>query len=403
MAYGDGPDDAALRRAWETFCHQLTAAGQQIFKEHNPVDGLQRVDALRFLTQNLGQAFDLALETRNTKYPVLHEFCGPARKLGGDCADFTYQQAWIDGDSTYRISGERGTARFFNITVQGRRPDGPGVLHEPFGDVPEANLSAAELSTDRDGAFEVYVGGPARAQNWLPTTPESRKLFVRQGFDSWDEIPARLSIERVDMAEPKPLPTAGQMVEAIGWAGDFLTGVMRDWPEFPFTYGGVDAEHPNRFPRITSDDGDAKRGRAAVNMHWVLAPDAALIIEFDAHDGLWSLTNMGVFFNSMDFLYRPVSYTPSRTSVDADGMIRLILAHTDPGYHNWIDTQGFGRGNLTYRHMLDGAPATLHTRVVKQSDLAQVLPAGTATVTAHERTAQMWARFTAIRQRYSSL
>ncbi len=138
-------------------------------------------------------------------------------------------------------------------------------------------------------------------------------------------------------------------------------------------------------------------------MHWVLAPDEALIIEFDAHDGLWSLTNMGVFFNSMDFLYRPVSYTPSRTSVDADGKIRLILAHTDPGYHNWIDTQGFGRGNLTYRHMLDGAPVTLHTRVVKQSDLAHVLPAGTATVTAHERTAQMWARFTAIRQRYSSL
>jgi hypothetical protein len=32
-----------------------------------------------------------------------------------------------------------------------------------------------------------------------------------------------------------------------------------------------------------------------------------------------------------------------------------------------------------------------------------VLPAGTATVTARERTAQMWTRFTAIRQRYSSL
>jgi hypothetical protein len=110
---------------------------------------------------------------------------------------------------------------------------------------------------------------------------------------------------------------------------------------------------------------DAKRGRAAVNTYWALPPDEALIIEFDAHDGLWMLTNMGVFSNSMDFLYRPVSYTPSRTKVDSDGTVRLILAHDDPGYHNWIDTQGFERGNVTYRHLLEGRPVPLSTRVLR--------------------------------------
>lgn len=403
MAYGDGPDDVALRRAWETFCYQVKAAGQQIFKEHNPASELHRVDALRFLTQNLGQAFDLALETRDTRYPGMHAFCGPTRKLGGDCADFTYQQAWIDGDSVYRIHGERGTARFFNITVQGPRPDGPGVLHEPFGDVPETSLAGTQLATDHDGTFEVFVGGAPRASNWLPTTAGSRKLFVRQGFDSWDEMPARIAIERVDMAEPKPLPTAQQMVDAIAWAGNFLTGVMSDWPEFPFAHGGVDADAPNRFPAVASTDGDTKRGRAAVNMHWVLTPDEALVIEFDAHDGFWSLTNMGVFFNSMDFRYRPVSYTPSRTAVDTDGRIRLVLAHTDPGFHNWIDTQGFERGNVTYRHMLEGAPVPLRAEVVKHSELADVLPADTATVTAEERSAQMRVRFDAVGRRYQLL
>ena len=120
-------------------------------------------------------------------------------------------------------------------------------------------------------------------------------------------------------------------------------------------------------------------------MHWVLSADEALIIEFDAHDGLWMLTNMGVFFNSMDYLYRPVSYTPSRAAVDGDGKVRLVLAHDDPGYHNWIDTQGFERGNITYRHMLEGEPAELRTRVVKRADLAEALPPDTATVTAAER------------------
>ncbi|ORV81140.1 DUF1214 domain-containing protein [Mycolicibacterium iranicum] len=403
MAYGDGQDDAALLGAWETFCERLKAAGERAFKDHNAASGAQRVDALRFLTQNLGQAFDLALETRDTRYPSLHAFCGPSRKLGGDCADFTYQQAWIDGESAYRIVGDRGTARFFNITVQGPRRVGPGVLHEPFGDVPEANLTGAELVTAADGTFEVYVGGPRRGENWLPTTPGSRKLFIRQGFDHWNEEPARLRIERTDMASPRPVPTAEQMVDAIAWAGEFVTGVMADWPEFPFMYGGVDAERPNRFPAVSEEEGDVKRGRAAANMYWTLAPDDALVVEFDAHDGLWTLTNMGVFFNSMDFLYRPVSYTPSRTLVDDDGKVRLILAHTDPGFHNWIDTQGFERGNLTYRHMLEGSPAVLDTRVVKHSALAEVLPIDTAVVTAEERTAQMWVRFNAILRRYSSL
>lgn len=400
MALGDGTFDAALNDAWAHFCERLKVAGERVFKDQNSTTGLQRVDAVRFLTQNLGQAFDLALETKDTRYPLIHTFCNPTRKLGGDCADFTYQQAWIDGQSTYRITGTAGTARFFNITVQGPRPEGPGVLHEPFGDVPEANLFGDQLNTASDGSFEIYIGGHERAPNWLPTTAGSRKLFIRQGFDRWDERPARMRIERVDMDSPKPLPTPQTMIAALDWAGAFVTGLMNDWPEFPFAYGGVDATNPNRFPEIVSTGADVKRGRAAVNMHWVLAPDEALIIEFDAHEGLWMLTNMGVFFNSMDFLYRPVSYTPSRTKVDGDGKVRLILTHEDPGYHNWLDTQGFERGNVTYRHMLEGHPVALSTNLVKRTDLAEALPADTSTVTAAERVAQMWERFNGIRQRY---
>ncbi len=403
MAFGDGRDDAALQAAWTQFCAQLQRAGQRVFKDVNPAAGVQRVDAFRFLTQNLGQAFDLALETRDTRYPALHTFCGPTRKLGGDCADFTYQQAWIDGQSTYRLSGTRGTARFFNVTVQGPRTPGPGVLHEPFGDTPEANLLGHQLHVGDGkcgGEFELYIGGPERGPNWLPTSPASRKVFIRQGFDRWDELPAQLLIERVDMASSKPLPTPAGMVEAMGWAGDFVTGLMSDWPEFPFTYGGVDATRPNSFPQVGASDADTKRGRAAANMYWELAADEALIIEFDAHDGLWMLTNMGVFFNSMDYLYRPVSYTPSRTKIDRDGRIRLVMAHRDPGVHNWLDTQAFERGNLTYRHMLEGEPAVLNTRMVKHGELMRALPADTAMVSPAERAAAMWERFHGIRRRY---
>ncbi len=111
-------------------------------------------------------------------------------------------------------------------------------------------------------------------------------------------------------------------------------------------------------------------------------------------------TNMGVFFNSMDFLYRPVSYTPSRTKVDSDGKVRLIMCHDDPGYHNWLDTQGFGQGNVSYRNFLKEARGVIRTQVIKRDHLASVLPADSATVSREGRIHQMWERFNGIRQRY---
>jgi hypothetical protein len=113
------------------------------------------------------------------------------------------------------------------------------------------------------------------------------------------------------------------------------------------------------------------------------------------------VSNNGVFFNSMDYLYRCVSYTPSRTRVDSDGKIRLILCHDDPGYHNWLDTQGFVRGNLTYRNLLTAAATRFETRLVKRATLPDALPRDCVQVTGQERRAQLQARCVAIRRRYN--
>src|SRR5690242_3992912 len=121
MAYGDGPFDEELRKAWHGFCESLKAAGDLVFKDQNPASSVQRADGFRYLTQNMSQAFDLALETKDTRFPAIHAFCAPDRKLGGDNVDFVYLQAWIDGESVYKISGNKGSARFINFTVQGPR------------------------------------------------------------------------------------------------------------------------------------------------------------------------------------------------------------------------------------------------------------------------------------------
>ena len=407
MAFGDCPDDEALRAGWHAFCERLKLAGEKAFKDANPANPLQRADAFRFLTQNLGQAFDLALETKDPAFPQIHWFTTPTMKLGGDVADFTYRQAWISGDHVYRLSGRRGTARFFNITVQGPRPDrmanGNLPLHEPFGDVPEANLFGHQIATQADGSFEITIGGPERESNWLPLTPGSRKLFIREGFDAWEETPTPLTIERLGMDASRPLPGPARMIEAFGWAGDFLEGVMRDWPEWSWANSGgvTDPDQPNTFPGASANSADdAKRGRMAAHMVWKLAPDEALIVEMDMHDGFWIFGMGGAFVGSMDFLHRPVSYTPARTRVDSDRVVRLVLAHDDPGVANWLDTQGFAAGNLTYRNLLSQNPATFRTRLVRRADLLAALPEGTAMVTPQERAAEMLRRYRGVKARF---
>jgi len=412
MAFGDNEHDEALRDAWHGFCDQLKIAGDLVFKDTNPSNDLQRADGFRYLTQNLSQAFDLALETKDTRYPVIHAFCRPDRKLGGDNADFVYLQAWIDGSSVYKITGRRGTARFINFTVQGPRPDKDVYygtdhpnLHEPFGDTPEANLTGDDLVSEWDGSFVLYVGGPEREPNWLPTTPGSRKLFLRQGFDSWDEEPAEFSIQRVDMDAPRSMPTPEVVGRSMRWAGDFLSGAMDEWPDREleigalFGEGEVNVMPASRFAG-TAEHRDRHRGRLLVTMHWKLAPDEALVIAFDNVDSFWMLTNMGAFWNSMDYLYRPVSYTPSRTAVDSDGRVRLVMTHEDPGCHNWLDTQGFEEGYLSFRHIATREFPPIETTVVRLDELGALLPADTKTVTSAERVRQMHARFDAIRRRY---
>jgi hypothetical protein len=415
MAFGDCADDEALRAGWKQFCRKLEEAGEHVFKDTNSATQIHRADAFRFLTQNLGQAFDLALETKDTRYPVIHAFCTPFCKLGGDNADFVYQQAWIDGNSLYRISGNRGTCRFLNFAVQGPRPTNkPGKpewrnLHEPFGDTPETNLFGHDMEIDWDGSFELFIGGEKRGRNWLPTTPGTRKLFIRQGFDDWSERSAQFRIERIGMTEPRPMPTPDEIIAAMDWAGNFLSDMMRDYPDW--TYEFAEDVHPdqlNRFVLTRRDlndpvynvEKDRKRGRAPTTMCWKLAPDEALIVKWEANDIFWMMTNMGVFMNSMDYLYRPVSYSPARTRVDSDGIIRMILAPTDPGFHNWIDTQGFERGHLCNRNMLTDRMTEFHTMVVKQSELARHLPADTARSTPAERSQQMQQRFHSILRRY---
>src|SRR5260221_4456002 len=104
-------------------------------------------------------------------------------------------------------------------------------------------------------------------------------------------------------------------------------------------------------------------------MRWEVGESEALIIEFEDPGTFWMLTCENPFCASMDYLYRNVSYTPARTAVDADGRIRMVLCTQDPGYWNWIDTQGFVAGMLTLRNIHAAHLPAVSTRLVPVTEV----------------------------------
>jgi hypothetical protein len=195
------------------------------------------------------------------------------------------------------------------------------------------------------------------------------------------------------------------------WAGNFVYDALDFWPEWVWESGDqIDPQALNQFkgPNLgnrkpwspEAEAMDRRRGRLITMMRWALGPDDALILEFDAYDGFWMITSEGLFGNSMDFLYRHVSYTPSRTALDSDGRIRFVLTRDDPGFSNWIDNQGYTSGVLTFRNVQSRHAPELRTRVVKAAEVARHLPAESKRSSPEERVAELRARFDAIRRRY---
>jgi hypothetical protein len=403
MAYGDNPNDQALRDGWRQFCERIKEAGDYIFKDESGASDGERTNAFRYLTQNLSQAFDIFLENRDDRYPNLHGFCGPTRKLGADNPDCIYLQSWINDRDTYKISGNRGSAKMFNIAVQGAWT---GSLHEPFGDKPIANVFGEELQTDWDGNFELWIGPDPHPGNWIQSRPGTRKVFYRQYFDLWDEVPASYRIERIGDEGPPPAIAPAWLLESFDKAAGFVVNTTKDWPEVLWERHG-NYETVNAFVRYgqvsdtAHESADARRGRVIQQMHWDIAEDEALVIEFESDpDQFWQLGACTVFGASLEFRYRQVSLTSGNSPVDPDGKTRVVLAHQDPGFANWIDTQEHTRGWMLFRNMLTRSTPDLHTRVLKVSDVENDIGAVATRITPAARQSELHRRRVANMRRY---
>jgi len=389
---GAGSDgDLLSGAAFEDMLEGLRGAAALVASARAPASPVDRAAGYRHLLVLLGLAVDEALRPSNPYDP----FFAPANvdavlKWGMDCPDAAYTGAALRGDATYRVRGRRGTARYLGFQVMS-------------GIESTVNIVADDLDTAGHGSFEIMLSAREHAGNWMALSPRTSSLVVRQFFYDWDsEEPAWLDIECLEPGptwpDPEPLSPAG-VARQLTAIGKFLEASIVFWLDVE---DGGRAQGINVFRQpaaLTS------MGAAAENVSvwgsWELGDEQALVIEVTPPEALyWSVSLGNHWWETIDYANRQSSLNGHQASIDDDGVFRAVVAHSDPGVANWLDTAGHRQGPVIFRWLrAQGAPVPT-TRVVAVDDLATTLPERTARVDGAQRRAIVARRRAAVRRRF---
>jgi hypothetical protein len=393
-------EDLLSGRAWSHLLKALRQAADVVCSNEvarNPVD---LASGFRHLLVLLALGADQAL--RADPDPVLAvspSGVDNVYKWGMDCPDCIYTGAPLRGGETYRIWGNRGTARYVG-------------LQSMAGMASSANVLLDELDLGPDGEVELTLSAERHDGNWLPIAEDATILVVRHFFYDWDtEVASSLSIERVGAdgmarvsaagaggkdgrASRDPREAAARQLIALG---DFVLGNLDFFLQFSRP------ETPNTFlpPLDGTNMGAAAENRPVIGS-FQLEPDEALVVEVIPPEGLyWSYSIGNPWWETIDYARHQSSLNGHQATVDEDGVLRVVMAHQDPGVANWLDTAGHSAGPVILRCVRTESAPVPETRVVRFDNIAGSLPAGTRRVTAEERRRTIAARRLAVSRRFS--
>jgi len=307
--------------------------------------------------------------------PRFQRIVTPTCKITGDNADAIYHDAAIDPARQYVVRGRMDGSIYVSFTVECDSADGSmskrtaGVLNDTQFDV------------DAEGRFELHFGGPPRARNWLALEPGASRITTRYYYEnarSGAADPTRhaaLEIEAVGVGTPPPAPDDAGVTAAIRRITQFVRARTLDMPPMANTTPPPFVSIvPNQFPKpVPPGDYGLAAADAAYSMApFFIGPDEALVMTARwpkcrcANVSLWNR-----FMQTLDYANRTVSRNRAQTTLRPDGSFEMVLAHSDPGHPNWIDTEGRPFGLVFWRYMLpEGEIETPRAEVVKHAELA---------------------------------
>jgi hypothetical protein len=350
--------------SWRDFCRALERAGDVVLREASPHDAFDRAEGFRYLTRLTRVALESFLEFADPAFPVLRRPAHETVKIGADNPDNYYQSAAIRGEFDYRITGTRGTIHYLGIgSYAGGYGEGGRRGQDGY-------VEAHQLEIAPDGRFELVLSCRQHPGNWLPLRPDSSLVIVRQTFrDRSRETIADLRIERLGGAAA-PAPLSPAFLDAgLARAAAYVHGtaaLFAGWAE------GF-ARHPNQLPRFDPAVAAAAHGDpniAYYHGYWELAPDEALLVEVTPpRCDYWNFQLNNWWMESLDYRHHRIALNGHEARTRADGSLRLVVAHADPGVPNWLETAGHARGTMCLRWIGAAAHPDPATRVVKLAEL----------------------------------
>lgn len=371
---------------WRTLTDVSERLGERLFSDDFPGDDADRAEGFVHLTGQLNCWTGWSVLHADPRRPSFQRQNDLVTPWGGPNADNVYRHARVSPQRRYRITGKMHSCEEFMLAVRA------GFMHEEtWGTVFET--SATDLGIGEGDDFTLLVGN--RAGDDIPLPDGAVMVSLREYYYDWRAMePATFTIECIDddADAPRARLASVDVSEDLRRAAVGLTHSMENWNRYM-------AEH--RAAAVDNEFAEVKtiaKGLAAARYRfcfWNLAPDQALVATVSVPESrYWSLQLYKMaWFELADLAERQISLNHRQAAIDSDGMLRIVVAHQDPGVANWLDAGGRQTGLLTLRWFWPhGEDPMVDSGVIPVNDVARALADTSPTVTADERVAARRAR-----------
>jgi hypothetical protein len=304
---------------------------------------------------------------------------------GGDNSDQSYFMARIRGGVEYRIWGRIGSASRIAAQLYIGEPwTGKGGVG--------GYLDFENIHFAPDGSFEIFISPQRHAGDWIKTTDAVTSVIVRQIYTRWSaKDPGEIHIDRVGFeGRRKPAVTPAQMTAKLFDAARNVHTTATVWPNF-VQHRYLDKLSPNAVSGLADTSGaGGLSGRWMANGTFNLRDGQALVVKtWPTQAKYQGIQLCDLWFSSLEYANGTSSLNTTQSVPAADGAYYFVIAKSDPGYVNWLDTVGTSEGVILLRY--DGVQGSIakdkwpSAQLVDIKDLQKVIPGFDKTVTAAER------------------
>jgi hypothetical protein len=349
MESGSAEDRIASGAAWDQFCDRLKEVGKTILRPETPASELDRAEGWRYLSRLTRMALEVCFENADPDFPTLLNIPHATAKAGADNPGILYFTAAVAGGREYRLRGTRGSVASLSFATKSLVAKTGSAVGQTVA-ISTGELDGKNLVLGPDGTFEIAVSAAPRSGNWLPLADSSNVLTVRQTFlDKSQEVPAAVSIERVGGPKTPGLLTAKRTDWALREAAEMVARIAHRYAEWAKWYQAI----PNTLRTVEGsplreevDDPNLRY----LHGYWTLGPDEALVIHTAVpRCEAWTFQVNNYWMESLDYRYHQIWVNKRTARYNVDGSATLILAASDPGVGNFLDTAGHSCGTMVLR------------------------------------------------------